>query len=178
MMPIGPLMIEHRLIENMIKIIEGEIERMNKYRKANPLFIDIAVDFIRMYADRTHHGKEEDILFRDLKKKNLSPQHEKIMEELVEEHIWARSIVSKLISAKSEYVKGNIEALSQIIPLMSELASFYPKHIKKEDKQFFIPIMKYFNEKEQQQMLQEFWDFDKTLIHEKYKKVVENLQKD
>jgi hypothetical protein len=36
--------------------------------------------------------------------------------------------------------------------------------------------MKYFDEKEQENMLLEFWDFDKTLIHEKYQKVVENLQ--
>ncbi len=40
-----------------------------------------------MYADRTHHGKEQDILFRDLEKKELSPNHTKIMGELLEEHI-------------------------------------------------------------------------------------------
>jgi len=33
--------------------------------------VDVAVDFIVTYADRTHHGKEEDILFRDLQDKNL-----------------------------------------------------------------------------------------------------------
>ncbi|MFX1329292.1 MAG: hemerythrin domain-containing protein, partial [Promethearchaeota archaeon] len=90
MMPIGPLMKEHRLIEKMIQLMEKEIGKMKKFSKANPIFIDTTVDFIRMYADRTHHGKEEDILFRDLKKKELSPNHNKIMEELVEEHIWAR----------------------------------------------------------------------------------------
>ena len=58
--------------------IKKEIEKMKKYNKANPLFIDIAVDLIRMYADRTHHGKEEDILFRDLEKKSLSPNLNKL----------------------------------------------------------------------------------------------------
>ncbi|MFX1452877.1 MAG: hemerythrin domain-containing protein [Promethearchaeota archaeon] len=177
MMPIGPLMIEHRLIEKMIALMNDEIKKMKKFDKANPLFIDNAVDFIRMYADRTHHGKEEDILFRDLLKKELSPNHNKIMEELVEEHIWARTIVSKLIDAKNHYVKGKVEVLNEIIDLMNKLVIFYPKHIEKEDKHFFIPIMKYFTEDEQMKMLQEFWDFDKTLIHEKYKKLVENLQK-
>lgn len=176
MMPIGPLMIEHRLIERMIALMNDEIAKMKKYSKANPLFIDTAVDFIRMYADKTHHGKEEDILFRDLNKKVLSPNHNKIMEELVKEHIWARNTVSKLVDAKNQYVKGNVEVLKEIINLMSELTEFYPKHIEKEDKHFFIPVMKYFTEDEQDKMLQEFWDFDKTLIHEKYKKVVENLQ--
>ncbi len=175
-MPIGPLMIEHRLIEKMISLMEGEIEKMRRYNKANPLFIDIAVDFIRMYADKTHHGKEEDILFRDLQKKVLSPNHDKIMKELVEEHKWARTIVGKLVAAKDQYVKGDQDALILIIELMKKLVDFYPNHIKKEDKHFFIPVMSYFSEEEQAIMLQEFWDFDKTLIHLKYKNVVETLQ--
>ncbi|MFX1530593.1 MAG: hemerythrin domain-containing protein [Promethearchaeota archaeon] len=176
MMPIGPLMKEHRLIEKMIQLMKIEIEKMKKFLKANPLFIDIAVDFIRMYADRTHHGKEEDILFRDLEKKALSPNHTRIMEELVEEHIWARNTVAKLVDTKNQYLEGNVNLLNDIINLLTELTKFYPKHIEKEDKHFFIQVMKYFTKEEQDKMLQEFWDFDKTLIHEKYEKVIENLQ--
>lgn len=176
MMPIGPLMIEHRLIEKMIALMDEEIVKMKKYAKANPLFIDKAIDFIRMYADRTHHGKEEDILFHDLKNKNLSPTHIKIMEELVEEHVWARSMVAQLVDAKNKYEEGDVKVVDKIITIMSELTNFYPKHIEKEDKHFFIPVMKYFSQEEQEAMLKEFWDFDKTLIHEKYIKVVESLQ--
>jgi hemerythrin-like domain-containing protein len=176
MMPIGPLMIEHRLIEKMIALMDNEIAKMKRHGKANPLFIDTAVDFIRMYADRTHHGKEEDILFRELEKKNLSPNHSKIMEELIEEHVWARNMVGKLVETKNVYEKGNVEVVDKIIAIMRELTEFYPKHIEKEDKHFFIPVMKYFTQKELDVMLEEFWKFDKTLIHEKYKKVVENLQ--
>jgi hemerythrin-like domain-containing protein len=65
--------------------------------------------------------------------------------------------------------------VGEIMNLMSQLVEFYPKHIEKEDKHFFIPVMKYFSQEEQDQMLQEYWDFDKTLIHEKYEKVVESL---
>ena len=89
MKPIGPLMREHRLIERMLSVFEGETRKMTEKGKVDPLFIDTAVDFIRTYADRTHHGKEEDILFRDLMKKRLSPEHTRIMEELVAEHKYA-----------------------------------------------------------------------------------------
>lgn len=175
MLPIGPLMAEHRIIEKMLALMEKEIEKMKKFNKANPIFIDTAVDFIRMYADRTHHGKEEDILFRELEKKNLSPNHTKIMEELIEEHAWARKKVRNLVDAKKSYTNGNVDVVEEIITLMNDLVTFYPIHIKKEDKNFFIPILKYFTEEEQEQMLQEFWNFDKTLIHEKYKKVIDDL---
>ena len=57
MMPIGPLMKEHRLIERMIALMEKELGRLNAGEELDPGFIDIAVDFIRTYADRCHHGK-------------------------------------------------------------------------------------------------------------------------
>jgi len=75
MLPIGPLMEEHRVIERMIKIMGARLDALKKDGRVEPLFIDTAVDFIRTYADRCHHGKEEDILFRDLAKKKLLEEH-------------------------------------------------------------------------------------------------------
>ena len=60
------------------------------------------------------------------------------------------------------------------------LIDFYPKHIEKEDRHFFMPIMKYFSKEEQEVMLQEEWEFDKNLIHLIYKNKIsdaENLLK-
>ena len=176
MLPIGPLMIEHRLIEKMIAIMRSEAERLAAGNPVNFNFIDIAVDFIRTYADRCHHGKEEDILFRDLAKKRLSPEHKKTMDELVEEHIFARRTVGELVAAKDNYVHGNKDALKDITAKLGALADFYPKHIEKEDKHFFFPVLDYFTKQEQDAMLQEFWEFDRKLIHEKYQKVVERFE--
>ena len=50
MLPIGPLMIEHRLIERMISLMAKERDRMEASKKADPSFIDTVVDFIRTYA--------------------------------------------------------------------------------------------------------------------------------
>ena len=62
----GPLMIEHRLIERMLVIIQERLGEVEKTRKIDASFVDTAVDFVRSYADRTHHGKEEDMLFPDM----------------------------------------------------------------------------------------------------------------
>ena len=70
----APLMIEHRLIERMVAIIKRTLSQIEKEKKIDPVFIDTTVDFIRIYADRTHHGKEEDILFRDLNVKESSEE--------------------------------------------------------------------------------------------------------
>jgi hemerythrin-like domain-containing protein len=176
MKPIGPLMREHRLIERMVAALDKELKRINEKNEANIELLTVAVDFFRTYADRTHHGKEEDILFRELAKKPLSPEHKRIMDELVAEHVHARKTVSTLVDAKNNYEEGNRESLKDIVTYVKELVSFYPVHIEKEDKHFFYPILEYLSKKEQDDMLAEFWEFDRMLIHEKYQKIVEELE--
>jgi len=172
MMPIGPLMIEHRLIERMIDVMREELLLIMKEKKVDPEFIEMAVDFIRTYADRCHHGKEEDILFRDLGGKKLTDDHKRIVGELVEEHRLGRKITGRLVEANAKYVQGSQEALSVMMDCIQSLVEFYPKHIEKEDKHFFIPCMDYFTDSEKDAMLKEEWEFDKSLIHEKYRNMV------
>ncbi len=72
MLPIAQLMVEHRIIERMIRLMKDEAESIKVTKKPDAVFINNAVDFIQTYADATHHGKEEKILFRELGKKGLS----------------------------------------------------------------------------------------------------------
>lgn len=174
MKPIGPLMWEHRLIESMVSLMREEIVKINERREVRTAFIDVIVDFFRIYADRTHHGKEEDILFRELKKKKMDSPNETIMNELIDEHTYGRKTVGRLIDANEHYQKGNSDALEKIVTCLTELSEFYPRHIEKEDKRFFYPCLEYLSQEEQDAMLKEFWTFDRNMIHEKYRKVVED----
>jgi len=175
LLPIGPLMREHRLIERMIGLLDRELRRTKEVSDLDPVFIDSAVDFFRTYADRTHHGKEEDILFRELRMKELKPQDKQVMDELVQEHIYARKTVRVLLEAKDRYIKGDKHALGEVQTLLGELIQLYPAHIEKEDRRFFYPVMEYFTTQEQDAMLQEFYEFDRNMIHEKYGEVVEKI---
>ncbi len=177
MMPIGPLMIEHRLVERMIRLLKRELETIGSQKRADPVFIDVAVGFMGNYADRCHHGKEEDILFRDLAKKSLSDEHRTVMEELVEEHVRARRATKNLLEAKERYLAGNADALNDIVDSITWLVNFYPIHIEKEDRHFFLPVMTYFTKEEQDAMLREFYEFDRNLIHATYRGIVEKMER-
>ncbi|MFH0892493.1 MAG: hemerythrin domain-containing protein [Candidatus Falkowbacteria bacterium] len=168
MLPIAPLMIEHRLIEKMIGLLSLELKRLKEGGQIDREFNRSAADFFRVYADKTHHGKEEHILFRELRKKEISPEHSAIMEELISEHIEARRRVSSLVSAETE---------DEAITNLEFLVELYPRHIAREDKEFFIPVMEYFSETEKEAMLREGEEFDQKMIHEKYKTVIEELSK-
>jgi len=156
----------------MIKVIQKEVEVWKREDSINPEFVDAAVDFIRVYADKCHHGKEEDILFRDLQKKNLSDEHKRIMDELIQEHQQARKTVSEMVEAKQRYIQGNKEMLPIIINSIEFMTDFYPKHMEKEDKHFFLPCMGYFTPEEKDSMLKEGWEYDRNLIHEIYKEKI------
>ena len=172
----APLMIEHRLIERMIDLIASALEQIKSERKVDPVFVDTAVDFIRTYADRTHHGKEENILFRDLDKKDLSAEDRQVMNELIQEHAFGRTTTKALVDANTRYRNGDALALKDIAKQLKTLVEFYPKHIEKEDKVFFPASRAYVTNEEDQAMLSEFWEFDRKMIHEKYKAVVTELQ--
>ncbi len=178
MKPIGQLMIEHRLIERMIALVRQELGLYRREKRADAVFIGIAVDFFRSYADRTHHGKEEDILFRALAGKPLTDEHRAIMERLIQEHIYSRKLVTELNNAGGRYVRSDPEAITDITASMEELVQLYPAHIETEDKHFFFPTQEYFMREELDNMLREFNEFDRRMLHEKYQGAVAGLEKE
>jgi len=176
MMPVGPLMIEHRLIERMVALLRAELKRIEKQGKVDPSFVDTAVDFFRFYADRCHHGKEEDILFAELASKPLSDEHRATMDTLVEQHVFARRTVGQLLLDKDRLVAGDRKAIESIRKGIRALLDLYPHHIEMEDKQFFLPCMEYFSADEREEMMHRFADFDRKLIRERYRILIEELE--
>ncbi len=172
----APLMIEHRLIERMLNVIQRMLERVEKTHAIDPFFVDTAVDFIGVYADRTHHGKEEDILFRDLRKKGLSREDLQLMDELIADHIFGRTTTKALVEANIRYRRGDAAALGEVTAHLQTIVDFYPEHIKKEDVVCFPAFRAYFSDEEDQAMLAEFWEFDRKMIHEKYAAVVKESE--
>ena len=167
--PRGCLMIEHRLIERAIELMRAEKSRIEAGGELDPIFIDKIVDFIRVYADRTHHGKEEDILFEDLETRPISEDEVVLMKELVEEHKLGRKLTRELVAAKDAFLAGDASQVRTILDGFQALIDFYPQHIEKEDKHFFPDTERHYSTEQLDTMLKEFYDFDMQMIHEKYK---------
>ena len=140
---IGLLMIEHRLIEQIIQALEAELYHISHDNITHPIFIYNAVDFFRTYADSFHHGKEEDILFSQLSMKPLNSELSRMLAELVEEHRYARRTVAKLVSSTEKWSNGDDDALPTLAESLKNLCELYPRHILKEDKKFFLQCQKY-----------------------------------
>jgi hemerythrin-like domain-containing protein len=176
MQPIALLMKEHRLIERMLPLIHKEARKAVETRQVDLAFLDAVVDFIRWYVDKTHHAKEEEILFKDLSGRDLVARDRELMAALITEHEYGRKTVTRLVEAKIKYVNDHDEALNTIRDTLEELAGFYQEHINKEDNIFFPAAMNYLGEREKAEMILAFQDSDRMMIHEKYQSVIDQYE--
>ncbi len=172
-LPIESLLAEHRLTERMMAVMEWRVADMESIGTADLRFIDGAVEFLRIYADRCHHGKEEDVLFRELARKPLSAEHRRVLDELTAEHVFARQTTARLVEARDFYAAGEASAFADIAACLHLFVEFYPKHIAKEEQVFFPQVMSYFTAAELSFLRAEQNEFDRRLMQVLYGKAVE-----
>jgi hemerythrin-like domain-containing protein len=106
----------------------------------------------------------------------MSQPDKKTMEELSDDHGRLRSIANRLIEARNRFGGSSNAGAGEIRSIMHDLVTFYPAHIDKEDKHFFIPCMEYLTVHEQDDMFEAFAEFDRKVIHDKYRAVVERIE--
>ena len=169
-------MIEHRLIEQVISMIEKESEVISATGKVNIPLLTNMVDFMRTYADKCHHGKEEGILFDVLEKKDMDVEHRAMMDKLIDDHRRSRELTSNLNDLLTLFIRGERAAVENVVENLQTLASIYPDHIRREDKLFFPIAMKYLSTEEREDMLRQFKEFDARLIHDHYKAEVGRMK--
>jgi len=123
---------EHQLILRMIAVLEKNVREMQAGRFRNWQFYLDAVDFIRNYADRFHHAKEEDVLFVALVNNGM-PEKNSPIEAMLMEHDQGRAHVRSMEEAALKALDGEIGQ----VPIIAEHALGYIEllrgHIQKED---------------------------------------------
>ncbi|MEW5895908.1 MAG: hemerythrin domain-containing protein [Candidatus Omnitrophota bacterium] len=176
-LPVGLLMKEHRLIEKMVRVIDGKIKEYKGSGRPDGFFINGVVDFFKVYADKNHHGKEEEILFARLENRDITLQHRAIMQNLLRDHVQSRKIVGKIRELNAGIFKNSPQAIDEVIAHLQTLASLYTNHIDVEDNHFFLPVMGYFSKVEQEKMIEDFIDFDRQFVHNHYRDFVSGFLK-
>ncbi len=175
MKPISPLMIEHRLVDRMLALLTREHRRTVETGNVDYEFLDASILFLRTYVDKFHHGKEEDILFKELAEKPLSPEDRNMLNELIEEHGRTRKAVERLEGARRQQVDKKL-AITEITKQMETLTKWYPVHIEKEDRHFFVSSMNYLSEQEQAAMLEKSREFDRSFTQNQFVGIVTELE--
>lgn len=92
------------------------------------------ISFARTYADRHHHGKEEQILFREMTAHLGTVAVNLIQHGMLVEHDMGRFHIAQLEEALSRYkVSGCVEDKLEILANAAGWANLLQRHIEKED---------------------------------------------
>ena len=123
---------EHRLILAMIGLLEKNARLTLAGEFTDWQFYLDGVDFIRNYADRFHHAKEEDVLFAALIRNGMPKEHSPVAAMLME-HDQGRDFVRKMELAVLEAREGLSGRERTIAENALAYASLLRDHISKED---------------------------------------------
>jgi hemerythrin-like domain-containing protein len=167
------LAVEHTVLERMMQQAKTKSMQMKLSKRTDFLWARDFMDFMKTYADRAHHGKEEGLLFQRLVKKGPKPQHITLVRELIDEHIQIREKVSRLegLALRADLSSGSER--SEFIVCLQDIYTFYMEHIKKEDTYFYPICGEYFTSVEWESMSHEMQNFDCMVLQEKYKKLAD-----
>ncbi|NVO00418.1 MAG: hemerythrin domain-containing protein [Geobacteraceae bacterium] len=123
---------EHRLILRMIALLELNATKTAAGSYSNWQFYLDGVDFIRNYADRFHHAKEEDVLFAALVANGM-PRENSPVAAMLMEHDQGRAFVRAMEAAALEACKGVAGQETTIVENAFAYAALLRDHIAKED---------------------------------------------
>lgn len=124
---------EHKNIKRVLKVVRSYcINILNGVEIDYRDFYKI-IDFVRNYADKHHHGKEEDFLFNKMIDEIKGPAEKLVKHGMLVEHDLGRLFIQNLENALKLYESGNKDARVDIIANAIGYADLLERHIAKED---------------------------------------------
>lgn len=174
MLPTDVLKSEHRVIEQVLNCLEMIAERAERGYFDRDAAAD-AIDFLRNFADRCHHGKEEMQLFPLLEEKGFDRENGPTG-VMCDEHIEGRALISGM-------AEGVASTADHAAKLFADHASAYIEllrvHINKEDHCLFTMADRTLTAADQEALMARFDKVEAEDMghgtHEKYLRIADAL---
>jgi hemerythrin-like domain-containing protein len=177
--PVEMLEAEHRVIQKVVAAMAVLAERLDGGEDVDVPLLENVVEFLRTFADRCHHGKEETFLFPALIRRGV-PSHGCPIGGLTMEHQKGRVMVGELADAIRGYAAGEPPARDNLVKSLRALVALYPSHIWKEDYLLFPLAGKVLTPEDQQDLMHKFETVDRELgldVREGFDKVATELER-
>ena len=180
MKPTDELKEEHQIILRMLKVLEKAAQDLEEGKEVPKELFKKAVDFIRNFADRCHHGKEENTLFPMMEKYGI-PREGGPLGVMLYEHTLGRNFVKGMAEADAKYEKGDKSSIEDLIKNARGYAGLLAPHIFKEDNILYPMADRNIPEKEQKVLEEKFEKVEKEVMgegkHHEYLHLIEELEK-
>lgn len=179
MRPTEILIKEHDAILLMLKILDAVATRLGKNEPVNPEHPRQIVEFIRVFADKCHHGKEENLLFKSMARAGVPEQGGPIA-VMLSEHETGRNLVRNMDTAASAFAEGDKSAAGQFVQNAHGYISLLSQHIQKENMVLFPMADRVIPNDEQDRLLVDFDKVETEIIgegtHERFHELLDQLK--
>ena len=176
-MPTEMLEEEHLSIQKVVGAIPVLIEALETGQKVEAQTLQNIVQFMRTFADKCHHGKEEAHLFPALEKKGV-PMQGCPVGALTREHQQGRALVTGLAEATETFAGGDASAKDALITNLRGITELYPNHIWKEDYLLFPMTNKVLSPDDQKDLREKFEAVEDVIgrdVHHRFEQMAEGL---
>lgn len=121
---------EHAYFGRLLDLLQQELERLRRGRKANyEVMLDV-VEYLHVYGDRYHHAREEAAFsFLAFHRPDLRER----LNRLGEEHIALAWVGERLLDELNDAVEGFASTLDDLQALTGTYLILYREHIANEE---------------------------------------------
>lgn len=176
--PIAVLAEEHALILRGLDVLEAGLARVESGVSVDSAFFGQLVEFFRAFADRYHHGKEEEILFQYMVKEMDYSRRSGPVGVLSLEHEIGRSHVRAITDAACR-LETDPEAARQLLGEGRAYVALLRAHIEREDQKVFPVVEDFLGPEEQADLMAAFSRFEAAeggkSVPEKYAALIDRL---
>lgn len=134
--PTAILREQHRNILKVADILEEVLGNEPEPGAFDYAALDLCIDFIRLYADALHHGKEEALLFPELEARGL-PHTSGPIAVMLQEHEQGRAYAKAMRDALQPARDGDRDAARRLLNAGLGYVDLIRAHILKEDNVLF-----------------------------------------
>ncbi len=146
---------EHDAILQMLDVSEALAQRLAAGAPVEPQRLTEMLEFFQTFADRCHHGKEEDLLFPLLERKGLMRAGGPVG-VMLDEHEQGRALVRRMTDAAQAYNDHDATAGRRYADASRRYASLLRQHIDKENHILFMLADRLLSPAEQDDLVRAF----------------------
>jgi hemerythrin-like domain-containing protein len=177
--PVEELREEHGAIMKVFAVLQEIGRRMEHREPFSSDHLGRIMEFLEVFVDQCHHGKEEQFLFPALGKKNLPSKD--LLRELISEHHAGREMVRTMKEQLPGMSREPDPVPGQLVQTARRYMEIFRTHIRKENGVLFPEARQSLTWDEQQLMAGMFQRLEEEKIgkgrHEEFHRVIEMLAK-
>jgi hemerythrin-like domain-containing protein len=179
MKPTEDLINEHNAIRTMLGIMSKIAENINEGKAADTDDVEKIIGFLKTFADKCHHGKEETALFPALVEAGI-PKENGPVGVMLSEHVTGRGYIKDMELSNSDVKAGKPETAGLLAGSMLNYVNLLQNHIQKEENILFRMADRVLSAQVQDDIYRQFEHIEEEVvghgIHEQFHELLHQLK--